>query len=420
MQALLLAAGRSRRFQPLGDKNFFRLGSDFLIERSVANLKKAGVKKIIFVANADNEQRIRKLFPRSEILVQKNLDEGMAGAVLTAAKLLDQPTLIASTNDLVEPTAIKKVLTTKNCAGAILAQKVEQYFPGGYLKIGNGKIFSIVEKPAPSKTPSTLVNIVFHLFHEPSILLAELSKTSHRKDDGYERALAQVFKKQKFVAVENAGTWQAVKYPWHALDLVADFLSKQKRNVSPRAKIAKTAVVENSVVEEGARVLDFAIVRNSFVGKNAVVGSHSLVRDSQIGENAVVGSGSEVARSSIGEHSWLHRNYVGDSILAENVGLGSGAVCANLRLDEADISVRIDGEKRSAQRNKLGCVIGKHSRIGVNTSLMPGVLIGEHCFISSGLVVAEDLKSRSFLNAEWKTKVQANKKSAALRGKLRE
>ncbi|MFH1546681.1 MAG: sugar phosphate nucleotidyltransferase [Patescibacteria group bacterium] len=366
IRAVLLAAGQSKRFQPLGDKNFFKLGEEFLIEKQVEILRKAGVKKIIFVANENNHKKIDELTHRltgrlaTAVVVQKNLAEGMRGAVLAAREFLDQPTLITSTNDVVETSAVKKVLNAKNCDGAILAQKVEKYFPGGYLKIGKGRIFSIVEKPQPGKEPSRFVNIVFHFFHEPQKLVDELTKASNKKDDGYERALNQLFKKQKFVAVENSEEWIALKFPWHALDLMANFLIKQKRKVSKKAQIAKTAILEgNVVIGDGAKIFDYAIVKNAWIGKNAVVGNHSLVRDSQISENAVIGSGSEVARSFVGANSWLHRNYIGDSIFAENVSLGSGAVCANLRLDEEEILVDIKGRKIGCGKNKLGCMVGK-------------------------------------------------------------
>jgi len=419
MQALLLAAGKSRRFQPLGDKNFFRIGESFLIEKSVTNLKKAGINKITFVANSENEKQIQDVFPRSRVVIQKNLAEGMAGAVLAARKFLDEPTLIASTNDLVEPTIIRKALTAKNCDGALLAQKVTSYFPGGYLEIKNGLIRNIVEKPAPEKAPSSLVNLVFHFFREPKFLLSELKKTSKARDDKYERALARLFEKQKFVAVINSGKWRVVKFPWHALDLITDFSESLKKNISPMVKIAKNTIVENSIVSKGARILDFAVVKNSFIGKNAVVGNFSLVRNSQILENSVVGSGSEIARSSLGVNSRLHRNYVGDSILAKNVSLGAGAVCANLRLDEAEIFTKTNNKKVGSTRNKLGAIVGANSRIGVNSSLMPGISIGENCFIGSGIVVAENLKSRSFLDSKWKTKLHVNQKSVVLHKKVK-
>ena len=414
MQALLLAAGRSRRFQPLGDKNFLKLGNKFLVEQQVEILKKAGIQKTIIIGGKHNIKQLKALFPKATVLEQKSLNQGMAGAVLTAEKHLNAPTLIVSTNDVIEASAIKKVIGSKNCDGAILAQRVKEYFPGGYLKTSGKKIINIVEKPKPGKEPSDFVNIVCHFFQKPQALVTELKKVSNKKDDGYEQALGKLFKKQKFIAVQNTSKWQAVKYPWHALDLAQNFLkSIKKTQISPKAQIAKTAVINgNVIIEEGVKIFDYAIINgNVFLGKNSIVGNHSLVRDSVVGENSVVGSGTEVARSYLAENVWLHRNYVGDSIVSGNVSFGSGVVCANLRLDEGEIKSIVGKDKRIfTKRNKFGCAVGQACRIGVNTSIMPGVLIGENSFIGSGLIVDKNLPSQSFYNAEWKTKLVKNKK----------
>ena len=425
MQAILLAAGQSKRFQPLGDKNFFKLGRESLIEIQIGVLRKAGVKKIIVVANKNNFKKINELIDQTigelivEIVIQKDLTEGMRGGVLAARKFLTQPTLITSTNDIIDVDIVKKILAAKNCDGAILAQKVERYFPGGYLKIEKEVISSVVEKPQPENTPSNLVNIVFHFFHKPQKLISELNKVSNKKDDGYEQALNQLFKKGKFIVVKNSNKWTAVKFPWHILDLMENLITKQRRRISKKAQIAKTAILEgNVVIEDGVKIFDYAIVKNTWIGKNAVVGNHSLVRDSVISENAVVGGGSEVARSFVGKNSWLHRNYLGDSILAENVSMGSGCVCANLRLDEENIKVEIEKKKVSCEKNKFGCVIGKNSRVGVNTSLMPGILIGENSFIGSGLVVEKNVDKKTFFQNKWKIKQVENNKSPSIRAKL--
>ena len=90
MQALLLAAGQSKRFAPLPDKNFWRLGGEFLIEKAVANLRAAGARKIVIVANPTNEKQIRELFPKFEIVVQQKSADGMAGAVARRAEIFDR------------------------------------------------------------------------------------------------------------------------------------------------------------------------------------------------------------------------------------------------------------------------------------------------------------------------------------------
>ncbi len=412
MQALILAAGRSRRFWPLPDKNFLKFGGQTIIQHQLETLqKKAGIKKFIIIGGKHNLAQLKKLFSRHTVLEQKNLNDGMRGAVLTAEKYLKEPTLIISTNDLVDIAGIKKVLAAKNSSGVLLARKISEYFPGGYLKVQQGKIVSIAEKPQPGKEPSDLVNLVCHLFNEPAKLIAALKKVSNTKDDGYERALNNLFKAEKFIAAEHTGTWQALKYPWHVLRASELFLAGLKRQISPKAQIAKTAVIEgNVVIEASVRIFDFAVVRGPvYLGKNSIVGTHALVRDSVIGADSVVGSGSEVARSYLGENVWLHRNYVGDSVLADNVSLGAGAVTGNLRLDESEVKSVVQNRKLGTDTTKFGCAIGTGCRIGINTSLMPGVLIGSGSFVGSGLIISNNLPEKTFTTGEIKLRTRKNR-----------
>ena len=86
-----------------------------------------------------------------------------------------------------------------------------------------------------------------------------------------------------------------------------------------------------------------------------------------------------------------------------NSSMGSGAVLANLRLDDGEI---IPG------KNKLGAMIGKGVRIGVNASIMPGVKIGRDSFIGSGVVLDTDLEDGSFCFAKSGYSIKKNLKRA--------
>lgn len=430
MLALLLAAGRSRRCWPLGDKNFLKFGEKTLIEYQLAALKKAGVKKCIIVGGAHNLTTLRALFPKEIIVEQKNLDTGMAGAVMAGQDHLTEPTLILSTNDIFEPHAIKKIISSKTGSGALLAYRVKNYFPGGYLKLGTKqRIEAIIEKPQPGTEPSNLITIVCHFFREPNKLITALKTELQPKkrglfrtkesqtDDAYERALAVLFQTETFTAVEYSGPWQALKYPWHLLTASTHYLSTLKNKRSRDAVIAKTAVIKGPVViESGVKIFDHAtIIGPAYLGKNVIVGTGSLVRDSIIGSNSVVGSGTEVARSHLGEHVWLHRNYVGDSILGDNVSLGSGAVTGNLRLDEGVIRTVVQENKVTTALTKFGAVIGTGSRIGINVSLMPGVLIGIDTFIGSGLTISTNIPDRTFVKGETTITCVPNTTTVAIR-----
>ena len=142
------------------------------------------------------------------------------------------------------------------------------------------------------------------------------------------------------------GRWDAVKYPWHILDLTERFLAEiVEANVHSSASVHETAVIEGSVIlEEGVQVLPHATVKGPcFIGKGTVIGNNALVRESIIGEGCVIGYGSEVARSNLHSHVWTHSTYLGDSVIGHNGSFGAGTVAANFRLDEGDISSAING-----------------------------------------------------------------------------
>lgn len=77
-----------------------------------------------------------------------------------------------------------------------------------------------------------------------------------------------------------------------------------------------------------------------------------------------------------------HFSYVGDSILGNGAHLGAGVICSNLRLDQADISVRLlDGVKQATRLRKLGALIGDRAEVGCNAVLNPGSILGKRSLV---------------------------------------
>lgn len=408
MKALLLAAGRSKRVKPIEDKNFLRFCGKYLIEHQMKALKKAGFSEIIVVGGAHNLQPLKEVAKNfsAQVVEQKELDEGMAGAVLSAETLInDEPLLIMSSNDVVEDSVfelLKKAVEGEGDA-FLLAYRVKRYFPGGYLKVNGLQIESIVEKPLPGEEPSDLINLVYHIHRDPKALFAALKKVSNEKDDRYELALDALMREKTFKAIPYDGFWQAIKHPWHVLDLMKFFMEKEEARIDPSAQIADSAIIKGKVViEAGVKVLDNAVIQGpAYIGKNSVVANNALVRESCVGERSVVGFTTEVARSYIGDDAWFHSNYIGDSIIGDQCSFGAGAVTANLRLDEKEIG--------DSHRNKLGAILGDRIRIGVNTSLMPGVRVGSDSMIGSGLIIAEDIEPKKYVTGKTELVIKENR-----------
>jgi NDP-sugar pyrophosphorylase family protein len=76
-----------------------------------------------------------------------------------------------------------------------------------------------------------------------------------------------------------------------------------------------------------------------------------------------------------------HFNYVGDSILGNGAHLAAGAICSNLRLDQAEVVVRLPDRTVSTGLRKFGAVLGDKAEVGCNAVLNPGTLLGPRSLV---------------------------------------
>ncbi|MBI3618566.1 NTP transferase domain-containing protein [Candidatus Peregrinibacteria bacterium] len=410
MKTLLLLAGHSRRFWPLEEKNLFPICGKTLVEHQVTRLHEAGCEDITLVCGAHNREAMQLLFPSLEIIEQEDPRGGMRSALLSALpKFGEDAVMIVGGNDVVDPSAYRDVQTAareKGVDGAILARKVERYFPGGYLTVKQRRVTGIVEKPGAGNEPGDLVNIVAHAHNDASLLLAALKNVEVKRDDGYEAALAALFEEKIYRAVPYGGPWQPVKYAWHLLPLLSLLLEDAtERSIHSSVQIHTSAVVEGPVViGEGSKILPHAtVIGPCVIGKGTTVGNNALVRASSIGDRCVIGYNTEVKASVLADHVWTHSTYIGDSVIGENVSFGGGCMTGNLRLDEEEVhSAPVeDGQDHiPTGLTKFGAVIGTDVRLGIHVGLNPGMKIGAGTFIAGGTFVTEDIPESSFVRTK--------------------
>jgi len=389
IQVLVLAGGEAKRMRPItANKNLLPFFGRPLIVHAIENLKKSGFKDFIVVVNPQIKEEVKKYLGNVKVVVQKR-PLGQADAILSAEKeIKDRPLLIVNANDFFQPSLFVEFnRKIKNNPDALLVGlKTDCYLSMGYLVVKNGLVERVVEKPGKGREPSDMIKLVVDFYQKPKTLLQFLKKTKSNRDDVYEVAMAKMMKKGiKFELVKYNDSWATIKYPWDILETAAFFLNEKKK--------------KSVIAEEGVKIFEGAVVKNSYLGKNVIVGNNALVRDSIIEDGCVIGYNTEIARSYIGPNCWFHANYIGDSILEENISFGSGARIANLRLDEKEI---VPG------RVKMGAIIGSGVRVGINTSIMPGVQIGSNSFVGSGLVLEENLKENKFCYLEQKVVVREN------------
>jgi UDP-N-acetylglucosamine diphosphorylase / glucose-1-phosphate thymidylyltransferase / UDP-N-acetylgalactosamine diphosphorylase / glucosamine-1-phosphate N-acetyltransferase / galactosamine-1-phosphate N-acetyltransferase len=405
---LLLAGGDSTRFWPLQNKLFFNFLGKPLILFQIEELLKY-CELVTVVASKTNATAIKRLVDNEnirsvQILIQKEDYPGMAGAVWSAKNYTKGEVLIVNGSDLIDYSIISKLnlLIDQENKLILMGKKFNEYFPGGYFKFDNNKkVTEVVEKPVKDKLPSSIVKLVFDYFADINILLDNFSQIKTKNDNFYELAINKLLSnelKQSYFLYDSY--WFGLKYPWQVLMMMKNFLLTIKETkISTTAVVSeKATIVGPVVIGDNVKIGDFCkIVGPTFIDDNSVIGDYSMIRESQIGQDCLVGSYTEVARSYIGNNVFLHRNYVGDSILDDDVMFGAQAVTGNLRFNGEKIFSLINEEKIDTNMNKLGAIVGNRSKVGVNATILPGVKIGKETWVGPGEVVRYDLEDKIYL-----------------------
>lgn len=405
---LILAGGDSTRFWPLLEKSLFTFLGKPIFFYHIEKLINYS-NNIVIIINKDYRERVVQLInqlnyrDRVKIIIQEDNLNGQAGAILSAKDKIDGEALVLNAEDIFKDNLIFQCinrLKQNQSDYFFVAQKVEKYFPGGYIKFDNKKIKEIVEKPGIGHEPSDIVKLVIDYFKNFCQLINALEKVDKHNDDQYERAINILLKQNintDFILYHDF--WYSLKYPWHVLSMMKYFLSTiSQQKIGKNVIISKTAIINGiTVLGDNVKIGDYVKISGPcYIGKDTVIADYAMVRESHIGDNCLVGGYSEVARSYLSNKVMLHRNYVGDSVLGEGVLMGSGAVTANFRFDEKNVYSIVGERKIDTNLNKCGTVIGSNSKIGVNTTIFPGVKIGRNTFVSPSEIVDKDIEDNIF------------------------
>jgi bifunctional UDP-N-acetylglucosamine pyrophosphorylase / glucosamine-1-phosphate N-acetyltransferase len=129
--------------------------------------------------------------------------------------------------------------------------------------------------------------------------------------------------------------------------------------IGPESEIGPAVVIENSIVQAGAKVGPFAYLRpGTDLGENGKIGSFVETK------NAKIGTGSKVP----------HLSYVGDAEIGEHTNIGAGTIFANY-----------DGVEKHSSK------IGSHVRTGSHNVFVAPITIGDGAYTAAGTVVRRSI-----------------------------
>lgn len=406
-QAIILSAGASSRFWPLNShhKSLFKVMGKPLLSFSLQNLKTAGIKEIIIVQGQkrDIEKELKKhSLPQGVKIkyVVQQTPQGTGHALLAAEKQLNEKFLVLCGDDFYGSDDLKNCLAK---FPSLLVKEVKNPEQFGVIVKEKNYITGIVEKP--SVAPSNLVNA--GCYHLPRTILTESITRSSRGEYEITDYVKKLAKKTK-VYFSKAKEWFPLSFDWDLLGISEFLLENIKTKVE--GKVEKNCHIRGNVfVGRGTVVKSGAYIEGPvYIGKNCQIGPSCFLRPfTLIGDNCRVGQSVEIKNSIISAGSKIaHLSYLADSVLGENCNLGGGTIVANLRLDGKNVKSQVKGKMVDTGRRKLGVVLGKEVKVGINSSLMPGVLAGQGAIIGPHSFVKENIGDREIVYSKFQKVVQ--------------
>ncbi len=142
------------------------------------------------------------------------------------------------------------------------------------------------------------------------------------------------------------------------------------------------------------------------IGDNAIIRSHTVIyagnkigADFQTGhlvmirEQNVIGDQVSIGTGSVIEHHVLINDSVrihSQAFIPEYCTLEEGAwIGPNVVVTNALYPLSPD-----AKSNLKGAHIKKNAKVGANSTLLPGIILGENCLVGAGSVVTKDVPAR--------------------------
>ncbi len=172
--------------------------------------------------------------------------------------------------------------------------------------------------------------------------------------------------------------WVDVGQPWDILlanRLVLETLTNTI--IHPSATIeSNTQITGPVIIQEGATILHGTVIRGpAYIGKNVFIGNNALIRKGVvIEEGSKIGMGSEIKGSTLMRGSNVSRLcFIGDSVLGENATVHAG--CVTVNKPKGTIRAILQNKDVEVPLPKFGAVIGPHSTLWPNITLLPGTIV---------------------------------------------
>ena len=395
MQALILAAGKSTRTQPLTvkkPKHILKILDKTVMQRNLDQLVGL-VDEAIIVVGFMKEQIIEAMGDEYCGIKIKYVEQkeqlGTGHAIMTAESLLKDRFLIMPGDDLFSAVDLKRLLKHKY---ACLADESENPQCYGVFSVDEDFIINdIEEKPIDPK--SNLVNTACWVMDRKILDHMKTACVTERGEYEITCALKKLCSEEKVKAVVINDFWLPMGYPWHYLEANVFFCRTMKESVI-EGKVEDGVVIKGIVhIGKGTVVKSGTYIEGPvWIGEDCEIGPGAYLRKDTIILDGVRTRAEIIDSVLMDNVTAKHNCYLGHSVLGERCNIAAGTVTADYRHDGKNNMTLVKGCKIDSGRRKLGAFIGDDVTTGIGTMIYPGRKLWPGTNTLPGEVVKEDKK----------------------------
>ena len=424
-----MAAGEGTRMRSSRPKVLHTVCGRPMVAWPVHAAREAGAGRVAVIVSPDRD--LSPGLPEGTETVVQPVADGTGGAVRAAHDLVrDADTVVVLSGDhpLITGEIVGAMLETHRAsAAAATVMTVELDDPGAYGRVvrdEQGDVARIVETKDPSAVPAEElaireINTGTYVFDaQPLVGALDRLPADERSGEYFIGDVLPILREEGLRVVAHRASDPNVNLGVNTRSDLALAAAEARRQILERHMLAGVTIVDPAstwidadvALEPDVTVEPATVLRGATtVGRDSIVGPfttvidcdlgvgvrvvHSHLEEASVGDEASVGpfaylrpdarlaSGSkvgtfvEVKNSEIGEGSKVpHLSYVGDADVGPGSNLGASTITANY-----------DGFRKNRTK------IGQGARIGVHTSLVAPVSVGDGAYTGAGAVIREDV-----------------------------
>jgi bifunctional UDP-N-acetylglucosamine pyrophosphorylase/glucosamine-1-phosphate N-acetyltransferase len=138
------------------------------------------------------------------------------------------------------------------------------------------------------------------------------------------------------------------------------------------------------------------------IGSDCLIGNLAMVRGpTRIGDGTRIGFAAEIKCAIIGEKVTIGPQcFVADSKIETEAYLGAQVRTSNHRLDKANVTVMVNGAAVDTGLEKLGCLIGARSALGIQVIILPGRVVAPDSTFAPRITIERNLPSGRYRHSQ--------------------